>query len=150
MGREKNENDELIDRRRLRQIEKTISAKFWTNILSSGKDHGHQDRILKSKQSESQNCAPKYYVHKDHKVEGGYRPVVGVVNSYSLGLSNTLSDLVESVCMAIESPYKVISSEDMLSRISNCNKKLQELEAEVKGTLSQPTEDSKDSDWKKE
>ena len=61
---------------------------------------------------------------KNHKIEGGYRPVVGGCNSDSLGLSNTLSELVESVCMAVDQPYEVISSEDLLSRINDCNEKI--------------------------
>ena len=96
LGKEKNRNDIEIDRIELRKIENRINAqsKFWTLILSSGIDHNHQDGILKSKQSESQNCAPKYYMYKDHKAEGGLRPVVGGCSSDTLGLSNTLSELV--------------------------------------------------------
>ena len=63
-------------------------------------------------------------MYKDHKVEGGYRPVVSGCSSNTLGLSNTLSEIVESICMAVESPYEVISGEDMLSRVSKCNERL--------------------------
>ena len=57
LGIEQNKNDRVIDRRELRKIEGKINAqtKFWTMIVNSGKDHNHQDRILKSKISESQN-----------------------------------------------------------------------------------------------
>ena len=73
LGLEKNRGDKVLDRIELRQIESKINAqsKFWTNILKSGIEHDHQDRILKSKQSNSQNCAPKYFMYKDHKAEGG-------------------------------------------------------------------------------
>ena len=71
--------------------------------------------------------------------------------SNTLGLSNTLSELVESVCMAIETPYEVISSEDMLSRISDCNKKIGELrDLKVKGTQSLSAENAKIWDWRQE
>ena len=153
LGKDKNKTDEIIDRRKLRQIESRINAqtKFWTKILNSGKDHGHQDRILQSKQSESQNCAPKYFMYKDHKVEGGWRPVVGGCNSDTLGLSNTLSELVESVCMSIESPYEVISSEDMLSRISVCNERIRELgKSRIKGTQSWSAEKLENWDWRQD
>ena len=38
----------------------------------------------------------------------------------TLGLRNTLSEVVEAVCMATENPFEVISSEDMLSRVIAC------------------------------
>ena len=64
---------------------------------------------------------------KDHKVEGGYRPVVGGCNSDTLGLSNTFSEVVEAVAMSIEEPYEVVSAGDMLSRIYACNKAIEKL-----------------------
>ena len=122
-------DDIEIDRRELRRIEGQVNAqtKFWTNILNSGLDHGHKERILNSKISESQNSAPKYFMYKDHKIGGGWRPVVGGCSSDTLGLSNTLSEVVESVAMAIKDPYEVISTEDMLSRVQDCNVKIAEL-----------------------
>ena len=44
-----------------------------------------------------------------------------------MGLSNTLSEIVEEVAMSIEDPYEVVSSEDMLSRIYDCNEKIEKL-----------------------
>ena len=41
-------------------------------------------------------------------------------------MSNTLSEIVESVANAVENPYEVISSEDMLNRVQNCKMKLKE------------------------
>ena len=52
---------------------------------------------------------------------------MGGCSSDTLGLSNTLSEIVESVAMAVNGPYEVISSEDMLSQIQKCNQKLSEL-----------------------
>ena len=126
MGKEKVKNDEKIDRTEVRRIERRMNEQvvMWSKILNSGENHEHLDRIISSKQSNSENLAPMYFMFKDHKKEGGYRPVVGGCNSDSLGLSNTLSELVESVCMAVDQPYEVISSEDLLSRISECNEKL--------------------------
>ena len=67
-----------------------------------------------------------YFMYKDHKNEGGWRPVVSGCNSNTLGLSNVLSDLVESVCESMKNLYEVLSSEDMLSRIEDFNKKIEE------------------------
>ena len=110
-------------------IERRINDQsiYWSRILNSGKNHDHEDRIVKSKLCSSENSAPKYFMYKDHKVEGGYRPVVGGCNSDTLGLSNTLSEVVEAVAMSIEEPYEVVSSEDMLSRIYECNEKIENM-----------------------
>ena len=42
-------------------------------------------------------------------------------SSDTIGMSNLLSDIIESMCCAIEDPYEVISSEDMLSRFEKFN-----------------------------
>ena len=128
MGLENSENDQKIDRKELRTIEKRLNdqVRFWTRILNTGKNHDHMDRIMTSKICESENVAPKYFMAKDHKIEGGFRPVVSGCNSDTLGLSNTLSEVIESVCMAIESPYEVVSSEDMLARVNKCNESIRE------------------------
>ena len=72
LSREKNKKVRELERKELRKIESRIDAesKFWTTILSSGVNHNYQDRIMKSNQSESQNCAPKYFMYKDNKAEG--------------------------------------------------------------------------------
>ena len=88
---------------------------------------------------------------------------MGGCSSDTLGLSNTLSEIVESVAMAVNGPYEVISSEDMLSQIQKCNQKLSELrqqKSESAGTKcskdklnqSQPnsTVDSGGLDWRNE
>ena len=50
--------------------------------------------------------------------------MVSGCSSDSLGLFNTVSEVIEAVCMGIEEPYEVVSSEDMLARVYECNKKL--------------------------
>ena len=84
-------------------------------------------RILESKLSESCNIAPSYYMYKDHKAEGGFRQVVGGCSSNTLGLSNLLSEVLESIASARKDPYEVISTEDMLARIDDANEKISEL-----------------------
>ena len=100
---------------------------MWCKMLNSGVNHDHLKRIISSKISNSENTAPKYFMFKDHKIEGGYRPVVGGCSSDTLGLSNTLSEVVESVAKAIDDPFEVISSEDLLSRIYKCNSEIEKL-----------------------
>ena len=83
-------------------------------------------RIKDSKITHSETSAPMYYMYKDHKKEGGWRPVMAGCNSNTLGLSNLLSDMIEAVCGSIINPYEVISSDDMLSRVESFNKKNRE------------------------
>jgi len=129
LGNEKCKQDRVIDDQEHRRIEKRINdhVRFWTRMMNTGMNHDHLERIIASKQSESENAASKYFMFKDHKAEGGYRPVVSGCNSDTLGLSNTLSEIVEAVCMAVEDPYEVVSSEDMLSRIVDVNEKIEEI-----------------------
>ena len=92
-GMENCKRDREIGRIKHKRIERRINeqSRFWCKMLNYGKNHGHQDRIEKSELCSSENAAPKYYLFKDHKDEGGYRPVVGGCTSDTLGLSNTLS-----------------------------------------------------------
>ena len=56
--------------------------------------------------------------------------MVSGCNSDTLGLSNILSEAVESVAKSIATPFEVISSEDMLSRVHKCNEKLRKLQVD--------------------
>ena len=94
-------------------------------VVNAGEAHGHLERISNSKITNSETQAPKYYLFKDHKVNESWRPVVSGCHSNTLGISNLLSDLVESICCSVNNPYEVISSEDMLARIEEFNVKLE-------------------------
>ena len=102
LGLDKCREDRRIDRESVRQIERRINdqSKFWVRMLNSGINHNQTERIMKSKVCSPENPAPKHFMYKDHKVEGGYRPVVGGCNSDTLGLSNTLSE----ICLLYTSP----------------------------------------------
>ena len=79
------------------------------------------DRIVKSKVTRSGNQANLTLLYKDHKVGNKTRPVASGNESYNLGLSNGVSELMESVSKGIKDPYSVISSEDMLARTKGYN-----------------------------
>jgi len=91
--------DKEIKREEVRKIERKINehTRMWTKILNAGEYHGHHSRITASKMMNSEVSASKFYMFKDHKKEGGYRPVVEGCNLVTLALSNTLSDVIESV-----------------------------------------------------
>ena len=50
---------------------------------------------------------------------------------------NTLSEVVEAVCMATENPFEVISSEDMLSRVIACYAKIENMAENENWSLDQ-------------
>ena len=66
-------------------------------------------------------------MYKDHKAEGGFRQVVGGCSSNTLGLSNLLSEVLESLASSRKDPYEVIRTEDMLARIGEANEKINRL-----------------------
>ena len=112
MGRKESQADKKIERGDFKKIEKSINdhTRMICKILNAGESHGHIDRILSSKIVNSESSAPKYFLFKDHKKKESWPPVVSGCSSNTLGLSNLLSDIVESVCGSISNPYEVISS----------------------------------------
>ena len=56
--------------------------------------------------------------------------MVGGCSSNIVGLSNMISEVLESVASAIDNPYAVISSEDMLARINDANMKIENMTRE--------------------
>ena len=119
MGKGKIEIDKKIDKSQINAVEEKINnhTRMLTKIFNMGEEHGHIKRIQETMITHSETSAPMYYMYKDHKAEPGWRPVVSGCNSNTVGISTLLSDIVESVCNAIEEPYEVVSSEDMLHRI---------------------------------
>ena len=51
-------------------------------------------------------------------------------NSDTLGLSNTLSDVIESVANTVTDPFESVTSEDMLRRVTSCNNELEKMKRE--------------------
>ena len=118
--------DREIGREEIKSIERRVNehTRIWAKILNAGEDHGHHSRITNSKIVNSEVTANKYYMFKDHKRDGGYRPVVSGCTSNTLGLSNMLSDVVESLCQSMREPFEIISSEDLLARIEGFNREI--------------------------
>jgi hypothetical protein len=91
----------------------------------SGENYGHQPRIMESKTTRSNNTADMHLLYKDHKKEPRKtRPMVTGCTSNTLGLSNSVSDVLEAVANSEPVPYEVNSSEDMLSRTKVFNEKM--------------------------
>ena len=126
MGEEHTKKDEEVSWDEVREKERIVSqhTKAWDLIWRTGENHDHTDRIIKSKSTRSGNQASLKLLYKDHKVGNKTRPVATGNESYNVGLSNSISEIMESVAKSIENPYSVISSEDMMARIHDFNKKI--------------------------
>ena len=127
--------DKKIARKDLQDIEKKINehTRLLCKIMNIGEENNHLQRIIESKETSSEQAAPKYFLFKDHKKEKeAYRPVVSGCSSNTLGLSNLLSEVIESLCDSVSDPYEVNSDRDLLSRLETFNKKV-ENEKKLKG-----------------
>ena len=118
-----NGRDKKLTRKEVMKMEEAINdhTRMLTKAMNIGENHNHLSRIVASKITTSENTAPKYYLYKDHKKVESWRPVVSGCSSNTLGLSNLLSEMIESVAKAVNDPFEVISSEDLLSRVEKFN-----------------------------
>ena len=92
--------DKLLSRTYVKRIQKKMNehVRMLSKSFNIGENHKHLTRISKSKLNKSENTAPKYFLYKDHKKEKlQFRPVVSGCSSDTIGMSNLLSDIVESM-----------------------------------------------------
>ena len=92
------------------------------NILGLGDGHGHRGSVRES-YLEGQNPSVMYLAMKDHKpkdAKGLYktRSIVADNTSYDVGLSETVSTILEALYSGREDRAGVISTEDLLARIN--------------------------------
>ena len=78
-------------------IEKQLNGHCiaWAKMNSCGENWNHMPRILESKTTKSRNVAKMRLLYKDHKaLQRKTRPLVTGNTSDTLGLSNTVSDVI--------------------------------------------------------
>ena len=123
MGKEHTAKDEEVSWEKVRDMERRVNShtRAWEMMWRSGEDHNHQERIVRSRVTRSGNQANLTLLYKDHKPGNKTRPVATGNESYNFGLSNGLSEVMESVARAKDLPYSVISSEDLLARAHRYN-----------------------------
>ena len=128
MGKKHTKNDTVITMGELKEREKIVNGHtaMFIKITGMGDTWGHGPKMRASKMTRSKNTASLFLQLKDHKAELDSRGIVSACNSNTVGLSNILSEILESVANGVENPTEVISSEDMLSRIHQCNMELKE------------------------
>ena len=100
---------------------------MFIKMTGMGNEWNQEDRMRMSTITRSKTLASLFLQLKDHKMTLDTRAVVSACESYTVGLSNILSEFIESVASAVNEPCEVISSEDMLSRIHRCNEDLETL-----------------------
>ena len=116
---------------------------MWCKMTNAGENFDHQDRVINSKITNSNNLSSLYFLIKDHKNTLAARPVVTGCSGNSLGLSNSVSELLESVANSVVNAYEVISSEDLLAKIRECNKK-------VMKKIEEKMKRGEEIDWERE
>ena len=106
IGQKHASKDRIIYRREVQEIEKNVNGHSiaLTKIWDTGGGHGQQGRVIDAKVTHSENVSTIYVAYKDHKKEPGN----------TRGLSNSVSNFLESVANCIENRFECISSEDML------------------------------------
>ena len=112
-------------RKEIAETEKQINghSTAWVKMYGTGANNGHTYRVIDSKISRSKNISTMYLVVKDHKKEPGKsRPIVTGNSGHTRGLSNSVSNLLESIASSIPNTFERISSEDMLSSTKEANK----------------------------
>ena len=137
MGAVHTRNDKEISRKEFVELEKVVNGHTAMHIKMQGmgENWGHAKRMRGTTRTRSQNLASLRLLLKDHKKELKTRQVVSGCDSNTVGLSNIMSDLVESIANAVENSNETISTEDMLSKIADCNRALEKrrLEREANG-----------------
>jgi hypothetical protein len=146
MGEVHTRADKEISRESFTEVEKVINGHTSMHIKMQGmgENWGHGKRMRGSTITRSQNLASLRLLLKDHKKELKTRQVVSGNESNTVGLSNIMSDLVESLANAIENPGEVISSEDLLSKIHECNLVLEKRRKDVESSGEVWNESEKD------
>ena len=123
LGEEHVSKDREIGRVEIREREKTLNSHsaMFIKMWNIGENSNHGQRVRDSKITHSSNVATMSLLLKDHKKDLKTRPVVSGNESNTVGLSNMASEVAESVANCKSDPYEVISTEDLLHRIHECN-----------------------------
>ena len=124
MGMMHTNKDKKIGWKEIEEMEKQINGHSiaWVKMYNTGESHGHKDRVMDSKVSRSRNLSTMYLAVKDHKKEPGLsRPIVTGCSGNTRALSNSVSNLLESMANTIENVFERISSEDMLHSVKLSN-----------------------------
>ena len=151
MGKVHVEGDIPIGREKIRETDKVMNehSSAGCGIWSTGSGHQHEDRIIQSKTSRSENRAKLYLSFKDHKKEQEKTRPIGTANSSNTrAFANSVSDLLESVANSEQRKFEVISTEDLLHSTKNSNKQVEERKKKVEDAWIRKAMCRKERNWK--
>ena len=130
MGQVHIKQDKELSRSDMIRTDKILNGNSmaWCKIWGTGSAHGHEERIMTSKTSKSENSSDMYLMYKDHKAEPGKtRPVVTGCSSNTRAFSNSVSNLLEAVANSNNTNFESISGEDMLSKKDKNNEEVRKV-----------------------
>ena len=92
MGLSNIEGDKKMSREDIKANHEMINThtRILIKIANAREEYGHLKRITDSKLTHSETKTPKYFMFKDHKKEGEWRPVVAGCSSNMLGVNNLI------------------------------------------------------------
>ena len=131
MGQVHVSKDKEIDQSEVDERERLLNGhvSMLLKITDMGSHWNHEDRHRESNIKHSGYVAFLTLLLKNHKdpVDGKWstRPVVSANEGIGTSLSNILSEVLEPLADSLEDKIEVISTEDMLYRVNECNKLLQ-------------------------
>ena len=129
MGEDHTKKDKIVTATEIDIIEKQLNGHCiaWTKMNNSGENWNHMSRIMESKTTKSRNTAKMRLLYKDHKaLPRKTRPLVTGNTSDTLGLSNTVSEVLEAVANNSKDAHELVSTEDLLAKTKIFNKKSRE------------------------
>ena len=102
---------------------------MFLKMSQMGESWNHKERMRESNIKHSMYVSPMYLLVKDHKkVEEGEtnktRPVVSFREGIGTSLSTILSEFLEPLADSLDDRMEVISTEDYLNRLTECNRRL--------------------------
>ena len=128
------EGDEEIDWRKLKEIQKhvTAHARSLARVFNLGKGEGDRNRIRCHENITTWAQHPPVLrsmakTHKAPNQDGSpkTRPVVGASSGMGTGLGEILSDLVRPVYMARKKQFECQSTEEMVHQIEEANQRME-------------------------
>ena len=133
MGQVHTSKDREIDEEDVKRRENVLNGHVSMLLKMSrmGESWNHEERMRESNIKHSMYTSPMYLLVKDHKLveKGGEiptRPVVSANEGIGTSLSTILSEFLEPLADSLEDRMEVISTEDYLNRLTECNKKIEE------------------------
>ena len=138
MGQTHTSKDKLVTMKEVAKCAEYLDChtSMLIKITGVGDSWGHYARMRESLLG-GQCPAPMYLMVKDHKALGPEgtpktRPVVSGHLSYTTGLSEILSDMIESVYVSLNNKTGVISTDDLLARFKKLKSTMMKHDISVK------------------